>query len=79
MVQRLEQEQSYLYQEQVAYGIRNRYGEDHVYWTKNGNLAINRTVLKEFRKLTEGKVMWERGDKAWRRREAGDSEGRVAY
>jgi hypothetical protein len=32
-----------------------------VYENENGNLAINRQVLKEFRKLTEKTVVWERG------------------
>ena len=47
--------------------IEQTCGEEHVYTNKNGNFAISKDVLKEFRKLTEGKVKWERGERAWRR------------
>ncbi|MGO7484071.1 hypothetical protein ACCT28_23005 [Rhizobium ruizarguesonis] len=56
----------WLYQEIVVYEIRDRFGEDYVYLNQSGNLAISRAVLKEFRKLTEGKLVWERGERAWR-------------
>lgn len=58
---------TYLYQEQVVYEIRTHFGERFVYTNANGNLAIGKDVLKHFKKLSGGKVVWERGDRAWRR------------
>lgn len=56
----------YLYQGTVVYKIMDTFGNAFVYRNKNGNLAIGADVLKEFRKLTEGKIIWERGNRAWR-------------
>lgn len=58
---------TYLYQEVVVYKIKKHFGADFVYTNENGNLAIGKDVLKEFRKLTDGKVIWERSEKAWRK------------
>ncbi len=58
---------NYLYQETVVYEIKKSFGPDFVYTNENGNLAIGKDVLREFRKISEGKVVWERGDRAWRR------------
>ena len=58
--------QKYLYQESVVYKVKNQFGPDFVYKNKNGNLAIEKDVLEEFRKISEGKVVWERGYRAWR-------------
>ncbi|WP_434716312.1 DUF6953 family protein [Paraburkholderia sp. A3RO-2L] len=55
-----------LYQESVVYKIRSQFGPEHVYKNANGNLAISKDVLKHFQTLTEGKVVWERGERAWR-------------
>lgn len=57
---------NYLYQEEVVYAIKKKFGEPHIYANERGNFAISKPVLKEFRKLTEGIVVWERGSKAWR-------------
>lgn len=57
----------YLYQETVVYKIKKEFGDHFVYINNNGNLAIGKDVLKEFRKISEGTVIWERGDKAWRK------------
>lgn len=57
----------YLYQETVVYKIQREFGADFVYTNENGNLSIGKDVLREFRKLSEGKVVWERGDRAWRK------------
>ena len=51
-----------LYQEQVVYEM----DEEFTYINDNGNLAISKAVLKEFRKLTEDLVVWERGERCWR-------------
>ena len=52
--------------EVVVYEIESQYGDEFVYINENGNLAVSRNVLSEFRKLTEGKVVWSRGERYWR-------------
>lgn len=68
-------EQRELYQEDAATDIGNIFGNSFVYENENGNLAIDKTVLNEFRKLTEQDVVWERGYRLWRLREAYDPPG----
>lgn len=58
----------WLYQETIVYKMKSRWGADYVYTNSNGNPAISKEVLKEFRKLTEETLVWERGSRAWRRR-----------
>lgn len=67
-------EKKYLYQEDLVYEIEKKYGGSFVYTNDNGNPAIDRTVLKEFRKLTPN-VVWERGECCWRFREKYDETG----
>lgn len=67
---------SYLYQETTVYDISKKFGDDFTYINENGNLAIDKKVLSAFRKLNEGNVVWDRGEKAWRFRESFDSLGR---
>lgn len=61
-----------LYQNEVVYQIEDKFGSQFVYENRNGNLAINREVLKEFRKLTEKTVVWSRVEFCWRIRGADD-------
>ena len=75
MLKKLE-EVKYLYQEEVVYEISEKFGEEFTYINENGNDAIDRAVLKEFRKLTSDSVIWERGERMWRFREEYDEEGR---
>ncbi|MCH8837662.1 MAG: hypothetical protein IIA60_07655 [Candidatus Marinimicrobia bacterium] len=70
MAQQLEIRQG-LYQEEVVYEIESKFGPEFVYINNNGNPAIDRKVLKEFRQLTPNAV-WERGDRLWRKREGYD-------
>ena len=65
-----------LYQEDAVYGIESKFGREFVYENESGNLAIDKKVLREFKKLTETFVMWERGDRFWRLREKGDPVGK---
>jgi hypothetical protein len=58
---------NYLCQDDTVYKIKKKFGKDFVYDNENGNLAIEKSVLKEFRRITEGKVVWERSEKAWRK------------
>ncbi|MBU0908743.1 MAG: hypothetical protein KKA54_03540 [Proteobacteria bacterium] len=54
-----------LYQEEIVWKMKKEFGDEYVYTNDNGNYAIHKKVLAEFRKLTEGKVTWSRGEKAW--------------
>lgn len=65
-----------LYQQEVAYLISERFGEEFTYLNNKGNIAIGKTVLTAFRSLTEGIVVWERGERCWRMREPHDQPGR---
>ena len=55
-----------LYQENIVYEIKKLFGEEFVYLNKNGNWAIEKGVLREFRKLTSANVVWDRFDLSWR-------------
>jgi len=65
-----------LYQEIAVRDIRNTFGEAFIYKNASGNWAIDKEVLKEFRKLTRETVIWERGTRRWRKREQYDKPGR---
>lgn len=68
-----------LYQEDAVYTIAETFGDEFTYDNDNDNPAISRKVLATFRKLTEQTVVWERGERMWRKREASDEAGRQAY
>ena len=73
-------EQEYLDQEWTVWEIQDLFGDDFIHEKENGNLSIAKNVLKEFRKLTEGEVVWMRSEKAWRRLyEDEEYEGRQTY
>lgn len=67
---------TYFYQEVAVYQILDQFGEQFTYTNENGNLAISKKVLAEFKKLSGDKVIWERGSRAWRLRNQYDSPGR---
>jgi hypothetical protein len=46
-----------LYKADAARGIESEFGEGFVYENQRGNLAIDRKVLRAFRKLTEDTVV----------------------
>ena len=74
------EKEAILYQETAIYDISGRFGEQFTYINQNGNLAIGRDVLREFRRLTEPQVVWVRAERYWRWREAFDPDtGRTAY
>jgi len=75
MVEELKRVQ-YLDQQQVVWDIQTNFGDDFTYTNQNGNLAIDKRVLAEFRKLTEGTVVWEKGQRMWRMREEHDTPGK---
>jgi hypothetical protein len=74
MLARLRKE-SPLYQKQIVDDIKARFGERFVYINENGNPAIDREVLREFRELDEDKVVWVKGLGAWRWRREDDPPG----
>ena len=76
MLGELETQGGLLYQETVVYDIASEFGDDFVYENENGNLAISQAVLREFRRLTEKTVVWERGTRFWRWREDYDASGK---
>lgn len=65
-----------LYQDQVAYDIEDKFGGAFTYVNDNGNPAIGKDVLAEFKKLTGDKVVWVQTERYWRAREPGDEPGR---
>lgn len=62
-----------IYQDSMVGQIRKRYGSTFTYTNKNGNLAINKDVLDEFRRLSEGKVVWVKGERCWRLLKEGEA------
>ncbi len=75
MLRALEERYS-LYQESIVHDIATEFGEEFTYLNANGNLSIDKKVLREFRKLTEATVVWKRGDRMWRKRMESDPPGR---
>ncbi len=65
-----------LYQYVAAVEIRDRFGDAFVYTNDNGNDAIGASVLKAFKQLSTNNVVWDRSERCWRFREAGDDPGR---
>jgi hypothetical protein len=65
-----------LYQDDAVSQISDRFGEQFTHENESGNLAIAKPVLAAFRKLTGNAVVWERGERRWRKREALDDPGR---
>ena len=79
MLARVNMEQT-LYQNEVVYEIQTQFGDEFVYDNQNSNLGIDKRVLAEFRKLTEGKVVWSRGERYWRfKEEYDDPNSRRTY
>jgi hypothetical protein len=75
MVQELERV-NFLDQETAVYHIASKFGEEFTYINENGNMAIRRDVLAAFRKLSGDAVVWERGERMWRKREPHDEPTR---
>ena len=67
-----------LSQEQTAFDIAQKFGEEFTLINPNGNVGIGRQVLREFGKLTEQSAVWVKGERVWRLREENDPPGRQA-
>ncbi len=76
MRDRLKQRKA-LDQVEAVHEIERIFGRRFIYQNNNGNPAISRQVLREFRALTEGEVVWSRSDQQWRFRARGDGPGRM--
>lgn len=60
--------QGCLNQYSAARGIMTKFGQQHLYKNANGNWAINKSILAEFRKLTAETALWSRSDQRWVKR-----------
>lgn len=60
----------------AAIKIAKIFGNKFIYINDNGNLAISKSVLLHFRKISKNSVVWEKEEKLWRLRLETDSSGR---
>lgn len=66
-----------LHQHEASSQIGRLFGEEFVYDNEeSGNTCIRKEVLAAFRRVSGKDVVWSRGDRLWRRREAGDEPSR---
>lgn len=65
LLERFNQE-SFLDQAEAADIIADAGGDEYLRTNDNGNIAIDKSVLAEFRKLTEGVAVWMKSAQAWR-------------
>lgn len=65
-----------LFQEIAVHQIQQQFGAAFVYINDAGNMAISKTVLREFKKISADTVVWERGERMWRQRQPYDLVGR---
>lgn len=75
MLERFESCDGYLERQDIVWEVAERFGAPFARTNDHGNLTLSCVVLKAFRELTPGAV-WDRGDRAWRRREFGDERER---
>ena len=66
----------YVEQESMVYDIARKFGKEFTYDNENGNPAIDKKVLRSFKKNSESSVVWVRGERAWRKRDKHDEPGR---
>jgi hypothetical protein len=59
-------DKGHVYQEYLVHDIQEKFGDDFVYINENGNLAISKKVLNEFKKLKEqNNIEWDRSKRSW--------------
>lgn len=73
------QDQGELSQNNAFYEINKRFGSRFTSISNSGSPSVSRSVLTAFRKISDDIVIWERGDKKWRKREFYDAPGRQQY
>ena len=69
--------QGVLHQDDAVGRIVDTFGEGFTYDNEAGNPAISQVVLAAFNKLTRKDIVWSRGERCWRPREAGDDLSRM--
>jgi hypothetical protein len=57
-----------LYQEDAADEIARTFGPDFVHENRRGRRAIDKRIVKEFRRVAGDNVVWDREEFFWRRR-----------
>lgn len=67
-----------LYQTDAAELIEKLFGNQFLIENDTGGVSIRPDVLAEFRRFTEESVVWDRAERAWRKREKYDGPGRLA-
>lgn len=77
MLDRVERE-GCIYQDDVVDYLVKAKREDLLTENADGNLAVGKTVLASFLKLTATTVVWVKPDRYWRWRVAEDEPGREA-
>jgi len=70
------QEHGELTQNNAFYEINKLFGSGFTTITNSGSPSIKGGVLTAFKKISNDTVIWERGDKRWRKREFYDAPGR---
>lgn len=70
------QDQGELTQNNAYYMINKQFGSGFTTVTNSGSPSIKGGVLTAFKKISEDTIVWERGEKKWRKREFYDAPGR---
>ncbi|WP_339824319.1 hypothetical protein [uncultured Parasphingorhabdus sp.] len=70
------QKRKFIDQETAAWHFL-KHAKELSYMNDNGNPAIDKRVLTEFRKLMPDNVVWSRSSRHWRFREKHDKPGRM--
>src|SRR5688572_14246255 len=70
------EERGELTQNVAFYGINKQFGSGFTTITNSGSPSIKGGVLTAFKKISEDTIVWERGNKLWRKREFYDGPGR---
>jgi hypothetical protein len=63
------QQEHFLAQSEAVDLISDAGGDCYLDTNDNGNMSIDRVILKEFRALTETTAIWMKSAQAWRKRD----------
>lgn len=64
MIEQFEERRT-ISQHTMAMGIRKNFGAEWLYKNQNGNPAIDKKVLAEFRKLKDESIEWDQSSQQW--------------
>lgn len=70
------EERGELTQNSAFYEINKQFGSGFTTISNSGIPSIKGGVLTAFKKISEDTIVWERGEKKWRKREFYDAPGR---